>query len=360
MYNQIITKLMKRLTRIPFLIKLRHWEYWSSGIIYFPLYPYWLWLSIKARSIYFLTAANPSIKNGGYIMESKKDVYDLLPADFYPETLLFEPGTSLEKILMTIEDSAISFPLIAKPDIGGRGLGVKKIENEMKLSDYVLHMPVAFLIQQFVPFENEVGIFYYRIPGANKGYISGIVNKEPVTVIGDGVSTLTMLIMSNDRYILQWKQIKAEYSDILDFVLEMNEIMTLVPYGNHCRGSKFTDETFRANEELSATIDRICSQIPEFYYGRLDIRFNTWELLEQGKDFSIIELNGSGSEPTHIYDPAHSIFFAWQEIIRHWKILYVICKANNKKGTSYTSFTYGNRERESYRTITSLLGARAW
>jgi hypothetical protein len=293
-------------------------------------------------------------------MESKKDVYDLLPAHFYPETLLFKPGTPVEKILIAIENSKIFFPLIAKPDIGGRGLGVKKIRNETELTDYVLHMPVAFLIQQFVPFEKEAGIFYYRIPGTDKGYVSGIVNKEPVTVVGDGISTLTMLIMSNDRYVLQWKQIKAAYPNILNSVLELNEIMILIPYGNHCRGSKFTDETFRVNEKLSATIDHICSQIPQFYYGRLDIRFRTWGLLEQGKDFSIIELNGSGSEPTHIYDPAHSIFFAWQEIIRHWKILYAISKANNKQGISYTSFTYGNRERKSYRTITTLLGARAW
>jgi hypothetical protein len=51
--------------------------------------------------------------------------------------------------------------------------------------------------------------------------------------------------------------------------------------------------------------------------------------LSEGKDFSIIELNGAGSEPTHIYDPAHSIFFAWKEIIRHWNILYKISRLNH-------------------------------
>jgi len=359
-HKRLITKLMKKMIHIPFIVRLMHWEYWNSAIIYAPLYPYWLWLSIKARSFYFLTAANPSIKNGGYIMESKKDVYNLLPANFYPETLLFESGTPLEKILTAIGNSSIFFPLIAKPDIGGRGLGVKKIENEIELADYVSHMPVAFLIQQFVPFEKEIGIFYYRIPGADKGHISGIVNKEAVTIVGDGVSTLTMLVMRNDRYALQWKQIKVAYSEILNSVLKRDEVMTLIPYGNHSRGSKFTDETFRINETLSATVDHICSQIPEFYYGRLDIRFKTWGLLEQGKDFSIIEVNGSGSEPTHIYDPANSIFSAWQEIIKHWKILFAISKANNKKGIPYITFANGNQERNSYRTICSLLNTRVW
>ena len=351
---------MQKLTRTSFLIKLTHWEYWNSKIIYAPLYPYWVWLSIKARSIYFLTAANPRIKNGGYIMESKKEIYDTLPAHFYPETLIFEPHTPVETILNAIRHSGISFPFIAKPDIGGRGMGVKKIENEKQLTNYVMHMPVAFLIQEFVPFAKEAGIFYCKLPGTDKGYISGIVNKEPVVIIGDGVSTLTELVMSNDRYLLQWKQIKATHPDILNTVPELGHQMTLVPYGNHCRGSKFTDETFRVSERLTIIVDAICSQIPEFYYGRLDICFKSWELLERGEEFSIIEVNGSGSEPTHIYDPAHSIFFAWREIIRHWKILYAISKANNKKGTPYITFLHGIRERESYKAMGALLAARTW
>ena len=31
-----------------------------------------------------------------------------------------------------------------------------------------------------------------------------------------------------------------------------------------------------------------------------------------------------------MYDPRHSIFFAWKEIIRHWNILYRISRANHK------------------------------
>jgi len=81
------------------------------------------------------------------------------------------------------------------------------------------------------------------------------------------------------------------------------------------------------------SIDAVCRQIAGFYYGRLDIKFTSWEDLSQGKNFSIIELNGAGSEPTHIYDPAHSLFFAWKEIIRHWRLLYKISllNAKNKK-----------------------------
>ena len=74
----------------------------------------------------------------------------------------------------------------------------------------------------------------------------------------------------------------------------------------------------------------MCKQIPGFFFGRLDIRYNHWEELREGINFSIIELNGAGSEPTHIYDPAHSIFYAWKEIIRHLHILYKISIRNHR------------------------------
>jgi hypothetical protein len=34
------------------------------------------------------------------------------------------------------------------------------------------------------------------------------------------------------------------------------------------------------------------------------------------------------SEPTHIYDPKHSFFFAWKELARHITYMYEISVAN--------------------------------
>jgi hypothetical protein len=63
------------------------------------------------------------------------------------------------------------------------------------------------------------------------------------------------------------------------------------------------------------------SKIEGFYFGRLDIRFNTFAELEQGINFSIIELNGVKSEPSHIYDPKYSFLVGQREIFRHQKII---------------------------------------
>lgn len=342
------------------MIRLLHWEYWNSFYVYAPLYAYWLWLSIKARSFFFLSAANPTIRNGGFIMESKYDVYRLMPEKYYPATLRFEAGSGIQDIMRELGASSIRFPCIAKPDIGERGLAVKKIHSEEELREYAAAMPVPFLIQAFVPYAYEAGIFYCRMPGSEKGCITGIVHKEPVAVTGDGRSTLLQLVMLQKRYVLQLNAIKAMHGERLNDVPPDGELVVLVPYGNHSRGSKFTDITYKASPQLLHTIDSLCRQIPGFYFGRLDVRYKDWQSLEDGADWAVIELNGSGSEPTHMYDPKHSLWFAWKEIIRHWNIMYRISMMNVKQGTRFTSFRQGQQDIAAFKKIDAALSARVW
>jgi hypothetical protein len=205
---------------------------------------------------------------------------------------------------------------------------VELLHNEDDLIAHVAKNKVDFLLQQFVNYKNEVGIFYYRFPGEQKGNISGVVGKEFITVVGDGRSTIEELLWSKNRYLLQLPALKTTYGKALQSVLPVDVHEVLAPYGNHSRGAKFTDLTFTINDKLVDAIDAICKRVPEFYYGRLDIKYNSWEELCDGKNFSVIELNGAGSEPTHIYDPKHSLFFVWKEVIRHWHLLFKISKLN--------------------------------
>ena len=342
------------------LIRLSHWEYWNSTIVYLPLYPYWLWLSIKSGSIDFLTAANPSIKNGGYIMESKNDVYHLLPNGAYPTIIHFKSNSLNTDIHSLVETNRINYPLIAKPDYGEKGIAVKKISTPKELEEYVAKMPIPFLIQECIPYENEVGIFYWRMPNEDQGHISGIVSKEQVIIVGDGVKTIEELVVSNDRYFLQLEQVRQTYPNQMQDVLPKGASMVLIPYGNHARGSKFTDISHKITDKLTDTINSLCKQIDGFYYGRLDIRYNTWEELEEGKNYSIVELNGSGSEPTHIYDPKHSIVDAWRIILQHWNILYRICKANRKQGVKFNSFISVRKDERKFKNMLKQLNQHTW
>jgi len=263
-------------------------------------------------------------------MESKKEVYDLIPFEYYPATLLFKSSSSTQEILALIKQRNLKYPLIGKPDIGMKGMMVKKLENEKELLSYATNSKVDFLIQEFVSFKNEIGIFYYRYPNEANGHISGIVKKELLTVIGDGISTVEKLLLKNKRAVLQLPTLRIKEKEKMNIILQKEEELIVVPYGNHVRGAKFLDDSNLVDEELTNTIDSICKKVNGFYFGRLDIRYNDWKELKQGKNFSIIELNGSGSEPTHIYDPRHSVFWAWKEIAKHWKILYRISKLNHQ------------------------------
>lgn len=331
----------QRLLRRPFFIKLFNWEYWSFDMVYLWIYPVWFLLCLRARSLFFFTASNPSIKNGGFLSESKKDIYAVMPDHLYPPTIYFMEGEKAEVVIKKLEESGFAFPVIGKPDTGGRGKGVKILRTNEDVVNYVQHATVDFHIQQFIPLKKEVGIFYYRYPDKSVGQLSGIVSKEFLTVTGDGMSPVKQLLLKDKRSVLQMNSLANMYGAYLETILGEGEEKLLVPYGNHARGAKFIDDSNLIDEQLTSVIDQVCKQVKEFYFGRLDIRYNDWEELRQGKNFSVIEVNGAGSEPTHIYDPGHSIFFAWKEIVRHWVILWRISRMNHKKGHRYLNLKEG-------------------
>ena len=276
-------------------------------------------------------------------MESKKNIYELLPPEYYPKTILIRPGELKNEIIQKIRENDFNYPLIAKPDIGGKGKGVKKIASETELLAYLEKFPFNMLVQDFVPYMEEVGIFYYRYPDHPKGNISGIVGKHFLKVEGDGQSTIEQLLKKEKRYILQLSSLRQLLGEDLLVVLPMGEERVLVPYGNHARGAMFADYTHWVDQKLVDSIDAICKKIPDFYFGRLDIRYSSLEKLKEGKEFSLIEVNGAGSEPTHMYDPVNSLIDAWKQIIKHWLILWRISRQNHAKGIAYLSGREGIR-----------------
>ena len=334
---------LQRLLRRPFFIRLLHWEYWSFGAVYGWIYPVWIFLALRARSFFFFAASNPKIQNGGFLCESKKDIHKIMSPNLYPATIHFAKGSSPDEVIRKLKENGFTYPLIGKPDTGGRGRGVKLLENENECAAYVNNAEIDFHIQQFIQFKNESGIFYYRWPGETSGHISGIVRKEFLSVKGDGRSTVRELLMTDKRSLLQMKSIHKMYGDYLGTILPSGQEKIMVPYGNHARGAMFLDDSHLTDDRLVSVVNSICKDIDEFYFGRLDIKYDNWEDFKNGTKFSVIEVNGAGAEPTHIYDPGHSIFFAWKEIVRHWFILNKISRMNHKRGVKYMTVKEGLR-----------------
>lgn len=101
--------------------------------------------------------------------ESKIEIYNLIPQKYYPKTKLIRENTSIAKVLHILETEKLNYPLILKPDIGLRGNGVKKVTNLNELKEYHEKADFDFLIQDVIPFEYEVGIFYVKFPNETKG-----------------------------------------------------------------------------------------------------------------------------------------------------------------------------------------------
>ena len=163
------SSIWSRLKNTPFLIKLLNWEYWSTAIVYTPVVPMWLYYSIRARALTFFSAVNPAMRTSGLVLTSKFKILQAMPSDIIPATVFVSKNvddisTAMQKMI----DGGISFPIIAKPDVGERGLKVEKIENETQLEKYILINNFDFLIQEFITLPREAGILYYRYPDAKK------------------------------------------------------------------------------------------------------------------------------------------------------------------------------------------------
>lgn len=328
--------LKDQIGRSNFFIKLKSWEYWPFGIVQFPIFIYFGWLSLRARSLVFFTAANPGITMGGMFGESKFEVIKKIPSQYVPRTKLVRMPASSKQVVSLMEEQQLQFPIIAKPDLGERGFKVKKINHVNDLETYLSNQRFDFIIQEYVDLPMEYGVFYTRFPNQECGRVTSVVMKEMLSVTGDGKSSLRTLILGLDRAKLQWNNLKHVYRDRLDEIVRTGERIELVSIGNHCLGTKFLDGSHLINDELHRSFDAISRQIPEFYFGRFDLRCGLEEDLYTG-NVKILELNGCGAEPAHIYHPGYSLRKALGVLFEHWRNIFIIARQNEQRGVAYTS-----------------------
>lgn len=327
----------ERIWRSNFSIKLRHWEYWPFGILQFPIFIYYLWLSLRARSFFFFSASNPGIEMGGMFGESKFSILQKIPNAHIAKTIFIPRAVTVKDVLTKMDENGLSFPVIFKPDLGERGYRVKRIDTEQQAGQYIRSFRFDFLVQELIDLPLEFGVFYKCIPGQKEGRVFSIVGKEMLSVSGDGSSTLQQLILKNDRAKLQWEKLKDVHFEKLNTVIEPQEEILLNPIGNHCLGTKFLNSNRLINDRLNETFTTISNQIEGFCYGRFDLRCATIEDLYQG-NIKIMELNGCGAEPAHIYQPGYSFWKALAEMLDHWRNIFVIAVANKKRGIRFLTF----------------------
>jgi len=322
---------------------IQQWEYWPSYMFYIPLLPYAFYLAIKSRSFGFFSAVNPSIEGSGNGLESKYKTLQLVPDKYKPQSIFVNKNQKFEKTLCNIKNKKIEFPLIIKPNIGFRGLLVKKINSKEELQNYLKkYNTIDLIVQEFIAYKNECGIFYYKLPGDKKGNITSITLKKYLTVTGDGKSTLLELIKKCDRAKNYLNIILELNKGHLKITPLLNEEVILTVIGNHSKGTQFINGNHLINNTLKNTLDSINITIEGWYYGRIDVKYNNFNELLNGKNLKILEINGVIAEPTHIYDASNGTYLkALKSIKEHWKIIYKIGNKNKQlnKG-EFTNLTY--------------------
>ena len=231
---------------------------------------------------------NPGIQYGGLLGYSKYLINSQLDKSFTSRSILIEGKTEWPEVFDKINKAALKLPCIIKPDIGERSKGVKCVHDIEALRESLNTQNSSIFIEEFIHAKNEYGILYSKLPGETAGEISSFVRK-----VG----------------------IPQEAEDKLNF-------------SHISKKLRFEDLTPYITKELVVHFDKISTEINGFYFGRFDIKANNIEELTKGV-FTIIELNGIGSVPLHVYDPHTSIRACYKHYGRHYKRALEIATANN-------------------------------
>ncbi|MBL7726095.1 MAG: hypothetical protein JNM68_00340, partial [Dinghuibacter sp.] len=237
--------------------------------------------------------------------------------------------------LRQIQEAGFRYPFVVKPDHGMMGLLFRIIEREEQLATYHKVCPVQYSVQSFSDYPVELSIFYYRFPGERSGTVSGFIMKEYLQVKGDGKTTLKNLILENPKANGRMEEMESRHGYNFDLVLKKGEPYLLSYAGNHNRGARFINLHREIDAPLVAFCDALSNEENKFYYGRFDVKCASVEELKQGRNYMILEFNGAGAEPNHIYDCGMSLFGAYREILKHWKVLYRISRHNHRNGYPY-------------------------
>lgn len=317
-------------------------EFWPMWLMYLPVVVQWLGLSLRHRSLTLPLVANPKLPLSGMVGVPKSLILShagpICNQHILPWfTFSCSSEASEEQVPAVLEQMAemgFEFPVVCKPDIGCRGSGVKLVRDQAALADYIASYPknASIMVQKLSDYEPEVGIFFVREPGSEQGEIISLALKYSPYVVGDGEKTLGELIQADPRAGKLTHLYAARHQARWTEVIPAGEPYKLVFSASHCRGAIFRDANDLKTPELVASLNRILSDLPEFHYGRLDVKFADMESLAKGKTLQIIEINTASSESLHIWDRNTHFRDALGSLMKQYRILFKLGQLNRKRG----------------------------
>jgi len=300
------------------------WEYSPEWVIHLPTSVMYAWFSLRSLNPLFFTNVSHDYRDSNITNSGKSEVYRHLEPSNYPKTILVHAQESH----IFDRDKLPAYPLIAKPNIGKRGFSAALLKDQADLSTYVNDSQVDFLLQEYIDYPYECGIFYIRHPSQSNGKITSVGLKTLLSITGDGKSSMIDLL--HQRGLNELSGSALPHYDLDSTILGDGEVVVIEPIGSHNRGTVVKSGDHLINDQLLQSIETALGQF-ELYYGRLDIKYKTWDQLLQG-DFKIIEINTITSEPLSIYDAKVGLVGKYKVLYRHLKDLFSISLYLRRQG----------------------------
>jgi hypothetical protein len=303
-----------------------------------PMVLQWTWLGLRYGSIALPSAANPGITSGGLVGEGKLEYFAAMGALARAATADYlgvanAPGLEAAAIVQRMHAQGLGFPIVAKPDIGWCGHGVRLLAGEAELAAYLRAYPPGetFLLQRYLPEPGEAGLFYMRDPEAVQGRLIGILLRDYPAVTGNGRDSIAQLIAADPRLRRATDNARHECRYDPGRIPPAGEVVRLSTVASTRVGGCYRDGSALATPALLARVEAIARDMGQFLVGRFDVRYSDLEALRRG-EFTIMEVNGAGSEAVHAWDPKYSIREVYRIVFAKQRLLFAIADASRRRG----------------------------
>ncbi|NII10341.1 hypothetical protein [Oleiagrimonas sp. C23AA] len=328
---------------VPQVSALGRFEQLPKWLNLIPTVIHWLALGVRYRSFSLPSALNGAITSGGMVGDGKLEYFAAMGPSARAVTAKYvgipvRRDTSVQEMLAAMQRQALAFPIIAKPDLGWCGLGVRRVGNAEELAAYLAAFPAgsSLVLQEYIDQPGEAGLFYMREPGQTRGKLTALLLRHVPAVTGDGRSSLGELVARDRRLRRTVNQRHHECRFDPSHVPAQGERVVLSTVASTRVGGRYEDGSELITPVLAEHVDRIARDMcmtdaDGFCFGRFDVRFTHMEALRQGQ-FTIIEVNGTGADVVHAWDPRYSLTEAYRMLFDKQRELFRLADIARQRG----------------------------
>ncbi len=304
-----------------------------------PMVVQWICLSIRFGSWTLPSAANPAVTAGGLVGEGKAEYFRLMGSVALARTATFaflrnvKSADSLSNAERAMKAAGLDYPVILKPDIGWCGFGVRIVRDPRELASYLDAYPENedIVLQRFIPYEGEAGIYYVRWPGETRGRITGILLRTFPRVVGNGYSSVAELMGQHPRARRLGRDGRSEPCCDPSRIPAAGEQVRLSITGSTRVGGMYEDASALMTQDLEDAVDAVAVDMDRVHVARFDVRYETLGLMMKGQ-FQIMEVNGAGSEAVHAWDPRYSLAESYRIVFDKQRTIFAVGAAMRRLG----------------------------